>query len=130
MKIAAALVCLLFATPLDAHHGYSGFFSPTERTIQVEGRLEALRYANPHVIMSIRARNGRVYVVTWQGATWLENQAHVTRNTFHVGERLVVIGAPARDESSTEVALVREVRRPRDGWEWRSGLSFAPPAHN
>jgi len=56
--------------------------------------------------------------------------AKATRNTFHIGDKLVVIGAPARNESSTEIALVREVRRPRDGWQWRSGLSFASPAHH
>src|SRR5690242_5442697 len=34
---------------LGAHHGYGGFFDPQQRTVLVDGTLEDLDYANPHV---------------------------------------------------------------------------------
>jgi hypothetical protein len=122
------LIFLLCSVAARAHHGYATFFDPTERTIAIEGELESLLYANPHVIMKIRVANATVYTVTWQAASWVERNAGVTRSTFKTGDQLIVIGAPSRDPASREVTLVRELRRPRDQWSWRSTSRFAPPS--
>jgi hypothetical protein len=113
-----------------AHHGYADFYLPTERTVAAEGnlRLERLLYANPHVVMKIRAADATLYTVAWQAPSWVYRAARVTKDTFKVGDHLIVIGAPARDPASREVTLVREVRRPRDGWMWRYPSPFAQPA--
>jgi hypothetical protein len=121
-------VLLVAGASLRAHHSYSGFFDPKERTVAVEGTLETLLYANPHIVMKIRAADSTVYTVTWQAVTWAERNAGVTKTTFNVGDSLVVIGAPARDAASHEVTQVREVRRPKDGWTWRSSAPFAQPS--
>lgn len=114
-----ALVLLAGSVGARAHHSYAGFFDPKERTVAVEGRLESISYANPHVIMKIRAADSTVYTITWQARTWVERQAGVTKSTFQIGDHLVVVGSPSRDASSHEVTLVREVRRPADQWIWR-----------
>ena len=111
-----------------AHHGYANFYSPTERTVSIEGNLESLLYANPHVVMKIRAADSTVYTVAWQAVGWVERNAGVTKTTFKVGDHLIVTGSPARDPASREVTLLREVRRPRDGWNWRSNSLFVPPS--
>jgi hypothetical protein len=98
------------------------------RTATVEGALEELRYANPHVVMMIRGADSTLYAVTWQSAFWVHQFAHVTPATFNVGDYLVVTAAPSRDPSSHELARVREVRRPRDGWTWRDSQPFAEPS--
>ena len=121
-------VMVLAAGSVRAHHSYAGFFDPTERTVAIEGTLDDLLYANPHVVMKIRAADSTVYTVTWQAATWVQRQASVTKDTFKVGDQLVVIGAPSRDSSSHEVSMVREVRRPRDQWSWRASAPFARPS--
>jgi hypothetical protein len=111
-----------------AHHGYATFFKPTDRTVAIEGDLENLLYANPHVVMEIRAADSTIYTVTWQASRWVERNAGVTRTTFKVGDHLIITAAPSRDPASHEVTQVREVRRPRDGWMWRSTTPFRPPS--
>lgn len=125
---AVGVLILLAGSSARAHHGYSTFFDPKERTITIEGDLQSLLYANPHVVMKIRAADSTVYTVTWQAALWVERQAGVTKSTFQVGDHLIVIGAPSRDPASHEVTMVREVRRPRDRWRWRSDTPFAQPS--
>jgi len=122
-----ALVALSGVSP-RAHHSYAGFFDPKERTVAIEGRLESILYANPHVILKIRAADSTVYTITWQARTWVERQAGVTKSTFQIGDRLIVVGSPSRDAASREVTLVREVRRPADQWMWRSTTEFAKPS--
>ncbi len=125
---AVALVVLVGEVRASAHHSYAGFFDPKERTLAVEGHLESILYANPHVVMKIRAADSTIYTITWQARTWVERQAGVTKSTFQIGDRLIVIGSPSRDSTSREVTLVREVRRPADQWIWRSTTEFAKPS--
>ena len=115
-------------TSLQAHHGYSGFFDPKDRTVSVEGDLETIKYGNPHVVMTVRTADAMIYTVTWQSAYWVERQAGVTRSTFHPGDHLIIIGAPSRDEASHDITRVREIQRPRDGWVWRDRGEFAAPS--
>ena len=122
-----ALVVLAGGAITSAHHSYAAFFDPKEKTVAVEGQLESILYANPHVIMKIRAADSTVYTITWQAMTWVERQAGVTKSTFQIGDHLIVVGAPSRDAASHEVTLVREVRRPADQWMWRSTTEFAKP---
>jgi Family of unknown function (DUF6152) len=128
----AAVLCVVAAlvaasATVRAHHGYGGFFDPKDRTVAVEGDLVSFVYGNPHVVMKIRSADSSVYTVTWQAASWVERQAHVTKSTFHVGDHLIIIGAPSRDSASHDVTRVREVRRPADGWAWRDAGEFARP---
>jgi Family of unknown function (DUF6152) len=125
---AVALVMLGGGLTARAHHSYAGFFDPRERTVAIEGRLESILYANPHVVMKIRSADSAVYTVTWQARTWVERQAGITQSTLQIGDHLVVIGSPSRDSSSREVTQVREVRRPSDQWLWRSTAEFARPS--
>ena len=120
-------VLIVAGNSARAHHGYSAFYAPTERTVAVEGDLESLLYANPHVVMKIRAADSTLYNVEWQTPGWVYRAAGVTKDTFKAGDHLIVIGAPARDPASHDVTLVREVRRPRDGWMWRHKAAFAQP---
>jgi len=117
----------LASTTITAHHGYGGFFDPKDRTVAVEGELVTLLYGNPHLVMTIRATDSTLYTVTWQAASWVERQAHVTKSTFHLGDRLRVVGAPSQDPASREITMVRQVERPVDGWAWRSTNDFARP---
>ena len=126
--LAVVGTLMLAGTSARAHHGYSSFFDPQERTVAVEGQLERITYRNPHVIMMLRAPDSTLYTITWQGATWLERQASVTPSTFRIGDRLIVVGAPSRDPESREVTRIREVRRPSDQWLWRSDIRFAGPS--
>jgi hypothetical protein len=128
VSAALGMVMLAGNSVAWAHHGYATFFSPMDRTVAIEGDLENLLYANPHVVMKIRAADSTVYTVTWQASRWVQRQAGVTKTTFQVGDHLFIIAAPSHDPASHEVTQVREVRRPRDGWMWRSTAAFRPPS--
>jgi hypothetical protein len=116
--LPAAMVILVLASgSVRAHHGYPNFL--LNQTASVEGDIQELKYANPHVVLKIRTADGAVYTAEWQGASWLEYFAHVTLTTLKVGDHVIVSGAPARDPASHELVRLKEVRRPRDGWTYR-----------
>jgi hypothetical protein len=125
---AAIIAGTIFGSShLSAHHGYAGFFDPAQRTTAVEGTLDEVAYANPHVVMKIRNTDSTVYTITWQSPAWVTRSAGVTKATFHAGDHLIIIGAPSRDPSAHEVTRIREIRRPADGWHWRADTQFAVP---
>ena len=58
--LAAVLVATLIAPAVaSAHHGYDDFYK--DRRVTVEGVLEDIAYANPHVTMKIRTDAGDLY---------------------------------------------------------------------
>ena len=123
----AALLVLLTNGLVQAHHGYADFFDLKERTVLVEGTLEHLLFANPHVVMKIRTADATVYELTWQSPNTI-NRSDVTVSTLALGDVLTVVGAPPRDPLSHEILRLCEVKRARDGWTWRTAQPFAPPA--
>jgi len=114
---AAIVLVILVGIPAAAHHSHADF--QLDRKVAVEGTLEALRYANPHVTLKIRTADGILYSAEWQAAWWLQYHAHVMLTTLRVGDHLIVSGSPARDPASRELVRLTEVRRPRDGWTYR-----------
>ena len=111
------VLVVLAGSSAHAHHSHSGFL--LDQKVSVEGALEQLTYANPHVLLRIRTAEGVLYTAEWQAASWLQYHAHVTLTTLRVGDRVVVIGSPSRDPASHELVQLKEVRRPRDGWTYQ-----------
>ena len=121
------LIAAIGNVSADAHHSLSGFFNPKMRSVSVEGRLESIVFANPHVTLKVRAADSTLYTIIWDAIPTLERQTGITKDTFKVGDHLIVVGGPSRNSASTEIAMVREVRRPKDGWMWRSRAEIATP---
>ena len=113
--IAVVGVMILAGSSAHAHHGYANFF--LDQRVSIEGDIQEVRYANPHVVLTIRTADSTIYTATWRAAYQLE-WAGVTRTTLKVGDHVIVTGAPPRDPASHELMPVREIRRPRDGWKW------------
>ena len=111
--VAAAL--LIPATVARAHHSYAQF--DLDRTVSVEGTIQKIVYGNPHVVMTIQARDGAVYTATWRAALQLDRQG-VKLAHLAAGDVVVLSGNPARDPASHELSRLSEVRRLRDGWAW------------
>ena len=109
-------ILVLLGTSVSAHHSYAKF--DRDHPVSVEGTLEALLYANPHVVMKVRTADGTFYTVVWQAMNWVEREAGVTKDTFKSGDLLIIRGAPSRTPGEHELSLVQEVRRPSDGWHW------------
>jgi hypothetical protein len=117
-RLAGVLTGLLLTSAAaTAHHGYDDFFR--EKRVSVEGVLEGLDYANPHVVLKIRTDDGQLYTALWEGLTGVERRGGAW-TSLTVGERVMVIGSPPRDPASRDIALLRQVTRLRDGWTWRT----------
>jgi hypothetical protein len=106
----------LVVSPARAHHSHPDF--RLDQKVTIEGQVEELRYANPHVVLKIRTAEGVVYSAEWQAAWWLQLHAHMTLTTLRVGDHVIVTGAPSRDPALHELVRLKEVRRPRDGWTY------------
>jgi hypothetical protein len=102
----------------SAHHGYANYV--TEHRIVIEGDLGDIQVGNPRVVMRIKTADSTVYTCIWQGAYWVKMVAHVTASTFKVGDHLIIEGVPSKNPDVKELASLREVRRPSDGWAWHT----------
>ena len=114
--LTAALVVVLTAGAAYAHHSYGAYYE--NQTITIEGTLETIRFANPHVIMTLRTDAQQLYTLEWQNLVQLRH-GNVGPTTLKAGDRIIVIGSPPRDPSSHMITLLREISRPSDGWRWR-----------
>ncbi len=108
------IVLLLSSVGVRAHHSYAEF---SANFVAIEGTLEKMLFANPHVILTIRTKDSSAYTALWVAAFNLENRG-MKANDLKVGDVIVVTGTPARDPAVHEIARLREVRRVSDGWRW------------
>jgi uncharacterized protein DUF6152 len=119
MKLTLPALIVAFALgtgAADAHHSYGAYYE--DQTVSIEGTIEAIRFVNPHVILTLRADASEIYTAEWQNLIQLRH-GNVGPNTLKVGDRIVVIASPPRDPSSHTITLLREISRPADGWRWR-----------
>ena len=117
--LAAALVVLFGAAPGRAHHSYSDFY---DHVVSVEGTLEKVMFANPHTMLTVRAKDATVYTGNWRAAFQLQTMG-VMPSDLKVGDVIVMSGTPSRDAAAHQLARLREVRRMSDGWSWRVNRS-------
>lgn len=110
------LVALAAPTAALAHHGYDDFYK--DRRVTVEGVLEEVVYANPHVTLKIRTDDGQLYTALWDGLGSVQRRG-ATAMMFKAGEKVRVTGCPPRDPASRDIALLRHVTRLNDGWTWQ-----------
>ena len=113
---AVAVAAALVTTRADAHHSYAAYVE--DQTVSIEGTIESVRFANPHVLVTIRTDASEVYTIEWQNLVQLRH-GHVGPTTLNAGDRIVVTASPSRDPEAHKLSLVREIRRPADGWRWR-----------
>jgi hypothetical protein len=104
----------LAASTLSAHHSYALF--DREHPVSVEGEIERVVFANPHVIVSMRTGEAS-YSVEWGNLNQMVRW-NITKDTLHVGDHIVVTAAPTHDPADRRLSLVTEMRRPVDGWRW------------
>jgi hypothetical protein len=114
--IAATLATLIGAGQAAAHHSYGAYYE--NETVSIEGTVQAIRFANPHVVVTLRTDASEIYTLEWQNLIQLRH-GNVGPDTLKAGDRVIVIGSPPRDPSSHTITLLREIRRPADGWRWR-----------
>src|SRR5579864_5274308 len=60
-----AVIVLIIALPLFAHHGNAAY--ETTKTVTVQGTITDFEFINPHVMVFFEAKNGKGEIEKWQG---------------------------------------------------------------
>jgi len=112
-----SIVVALMTTSSMAHHGYTEY--DRNAAVTLEGTVKRVLWTNPHVVLTLEARNGVVYSVEWAAVTQLSRQGIETAPVKE-GDTLVVTGSINRNPEKRILTLLQEIRRPADGWQWIS----------
>lgn len=123
LRIVGALAALAACGSGYAHHSYAQY--DRCQSITVEGEIERVDWANPHVVVSLRLDDSTSYRVEWLAVSRLDS-AGVSR-ALYVGDRVAVTGSRNRDPDVRVMTLITEIDRPRDDWRWHR--SPAPPSN-
>jgi len=116
----ASVACglLLGAVTVDAHHSISGMYD-TRRDVRIEGVVTQFEFINPHVFVTLEVRETGRAPQPWR--VELDDRGELseigmTAQTLQPGDRVIVVGSPARREAS-RLYLVR-LDRPVDGYSF------------
>jgi len=93
--ILAALFCVaIICSPLQAHHGEANY--DTSKTVSVKGTVTMFEFVNPHVQISIDAKNDKGEIEKWTGEArspaMLSRYGGWDRNTIKVGDVITLSG--------------------------------------
>lgn len=112
---------LAAALPLTAlaHHSFQASYD-MDTIIEIKGTLMQQNFRNPHssvmVLAPDAAGNMQRWGIEWGGASALQRQG-LTRDSFRVGDEVVVRGQPGRDEGDHRLRM-ESILRPSDGFGW------------
>jgi hypothetical protein len=112
-------VLALGGTSLSAHHSYATF--DRDHPVSIEGEISRVLYANPHVVMTVKATDGE-YTVEWLSFSQLARTPETRATSLNVGDHVIVTARATKDRTEHRLSLVTDIRRPADGWSWSRPL--------
>jgi hypothetical protein len=110
-----AFAASLAAGSATAHHSYAHY--DRCQSVSLEGSIESIAWANPHVLINLKTDDARTYVVEWFNLQQLA-RAGIPTETLQAGDRVVITGSENRDPSIHTVTLLTQIRRTADSWSW------------
>jgi hypothetical protein len=118
LAMLAGIVGLALAATVSvaAHHSY-GAYDQT-RYVTVEGKLERVVFANPHVVLFVKTADNQRHEADWASINQLASGG-VTASSLNAGDRVVITGRPLQNSAERKMSLLSEVRRVADGWTWK-----------
>ena len=92
-----AALCLCGGSSAQAHHSHPYFYDQC-RTTTIEGRVEGVKWMDPHTIVVLRLDNGTAYTIDWNPLSRLTNFGIVgpAKAALVTGARVSVTGNPIR----------------------------------
>lgn len=120
------MLALLISTYAQAHHARFGFFS-RDATVEIEGVVTELSWANPHVRLEIDVTNAAGEVESWHAelaALSSFRNRGITEPFVAVGEQIALFGSPS-SQGIKEIAPKNLLRE--DGTEVI--LAFGSPTY-
>ena len=110
---------LVALSPAQAHHSFSASYD-LEKKVEIKGKLVQLNFRNPHSSVMVIAPDDKGveqrWGIEWGGSTALERQG-LTRDSFKIGDEVIVIGQPSRDEGDHRLRM-QTIRRTSDNFGW------------
>jgi Family of unknown function (DUF6152) len=115
----------LLAVTVDAHHSIAADYDAS-RSVKIEGVLKQFHFVNPHPFVVADVDDGSGQAREWR--LELDNRVElaavgITTDTFKSGDRIVVVGSPARRQANS--MYVRRLDRPADGF-WYEQVGASP----
>ncbi len=122
LRLALVVGCALLlavAGRAVAHHSFAATYQADDR-IEIQGTVRELVWRNPHSFLRIDVTdedgNTRTWSLEWTSANRLAG-TNLTQTTLRPLDVVIATGSPARNPGSARM-LLRQLRRPSDGWEW------------
>jgi hypothetical protein len=108
-----------------AHHSISGVYD-SGRRVTIDGTVTQFQLVHPHPFLVVGEQRGDGPAREWRGE--MDNLSElaaigVTASTFKVGDRVVVTGSAARNQSPSLYVL--RLDRPADGF-WYEQVGQSP----
>jgi hypothetical protein len=109
---------LLSGIAAHAHHAIGSVYD-SQRQATLQGVVTEFRFVNPHPFVMLEARDARGAAQSWK--LEMDNRGElsavgVTSDTLRPGDRVVVSGSLARNE--TQSLYIRKLERPSDGFTY------------
>jgi Family of unknown function (DUF6152) len=92
--VGAALLLCATASPLWAHHGWSGYDS--SHVLQLTGEIQASGYEHPHAFITLAAP-GKTWLVVLAPPSRMERRG-IARDMLSAGTTATVVGYPNRSD--------------------------------
>jgi hypothetical protein len=105
------------------HHGYADY--DRNKPVTLEGTIEHVLWANPHVVLTIKTESQGEYSIEWRAISqlWMDG---ITSVPVKEGDHLIVTGFVNRNPEKRILTLVEEIKRPSDGWHWAKVRNSTP----
>ena len=114
---------LLSGVGAYAHHSFAGTYLEDAPPVTIEGTLKEFLLRNPHSFVQVedmKLKDDKGNPVRWSiewGAAGQLAQQGVGRDSFKVGDHVVVTGSPGRNSEDHRLRM-RTIKRPSDGYSW------------
>ena len=108
-------LAMLAAVSAAGHHGYAEY--DRGEAVSLEGTITHVVWGNPHVLMTLQTENKGEYSIEWAAVFQLSRQG-ITSCPINQGDHVVIIGSINKNPEKRIITLLREIKRPADGWHW------------
>ena len=108
----------LTAIVAEAHHSIAGAYD-TNRKITIEGMVVQFHFVNPHPFLMMDVKQDGGGLQQWR--LEMDNRSELSQvgmnaDTLKPGDRVVVTGSPAREQSQS--LYIQKLDRPADGFQY------------
>jgi uncharacterized protein DUF6152 len=94
LVLVSAAATLLGASSVQAHHSFAAVFQ-MDRVTEIEGRVTAVHWINPHITIDVTGSDGKVWEVE-AGPVNLLSRMGIEKGMLGVGTTIKVRGNPGR----------------------------------